>query len=249
MPLPSSTADAHGPSWCDPIDHDLVVGAGQVAHDVVRLDGPHVGGHGQAHPHRTGRQQVAQPGAVAAADVHAGQRALLGVVGHVVLVRVAGVPRERADEGGGPRLLRGAEHVAEVGRRTGSPARPASVPSGSTERLSAVVPSGTLPWVAMKLPRQAQQAHVVQRRLAGHRRGAGGVERGQLEVEAAGRGRRREGTGKQSIASAVPSAATTSSDHSVGSQRSTSIGSSRTSSSPISRNRSAIHPSAHSSAG
>ena len=47
-------------------DHDLVVGPGQVADDVVRLDRPHVGRHGQAHPHRPGGQQVAQPGAVAA---------------------------------------------------------------------------------------------------------------------------------------------------------------------------------------
>ena len=47
----------------------------------------------------------------------------------------------------------------------------------------------------------------------------------------------------------VPPASVTSSVQSVGSQRVTVIGSRRTSSRPMSRNRSAIHSSAHWSAG
>ena len=64
-----------------------------------------------------------------------------------------------------------------------------SVPSGSTERDSAVAPSGMLPAVAMKLPGEAQQRDVVERRLARHRRRVGAVVGGELEVEP-GLGRR-----------------------------------------------------------
>jgi hypothetical protein len=51
------------------------------------------------------------------------------------------------------------------------------------------------------------------------------------------------GTGKHSIVVVVPPASVTSSVQSVGSQRVTVIGSRRTSSRPMSRNRSAIHSS------
>ncbi len=57
------------------------------------------------------------------------------------------------------------------------------------------------------------------------------------------------GTGKQSSVVVRLSGPMTSSDQSVGSQRVTVMGSSRTLWSPMLRNWSAIHPSAHSSAG
>ena len=80
-----------------------------------------------------------------------------------------------------------------------------SVPSGSTERDSAVAPSGTLPAVAMKLPGRRNRATSYSDALPATAGGVGGVVGGQLEVEPRrGRGRRvRHGEAVERLGRAV----------------------------------------------
>ena len=161
------------------------------------------------------------------------------VVGHEVLVGVARVVRERADEGGGAgidrRLHAPPGTRSPKGTMCGPPAR---VPSGSTMRAGRVGAGRCRTW-PRKVGRQAEERHVVERRLAGHRRRDGRVVGGQLDLEAGGRRRvgDREAVDVVGLAAGRRPPATSS----AGSQRRTVIGSRRTSSSPISRNRSRIH--------
>ncbi len=82
-------------------DHYLVVGAGELAHDVLRGHRFTDGVHGEAGVHRPRPQYLAQPGPVAAADPDAGDGPGHGVVGDVVVAGVRGVVGEGTDEGGG----------------------------------------------------------------------------------------------------------------------------------------------------
>jgi hypothetical protein len=122
---------------------------------------------------------------------------------------------------------------------------PTRLPSGSTIRPSAS--GGALPAVASRsagmLISGTSNSDALSRTAAGL-----DCSKAATSASSASTGAEK-GTGKQSSALVSPSGPMTSSDQSVGSQRVTVIGSSRTSSSAMLRNRSAIQPSAHSSAG
>ncbi len=122
---------------------------------------------------------------------------------------------------------------------------PARLPSGSTMRPAGS--SGALPAVAsrsagMRISGTSNSA-ALSRTRAGLAWSYAATSTSRPSTGA------ENGTGKQSRLVVSPSGPMTSSDQSVGSQRVTVMGSRRTLSSPMLRNWSAIHPSAHSSAG
>ena len=149
--------------------------------------------NGQPHPRRPGGQQVAQPGAVAAADPHARQGALDRVVGHVVLARVARVLVQHAHERGGTGRHRRLEHLLELdaeGQHVLAGQRRLDI-QRARRRGGAL---GQRAGGGHEVARHAQQGDVVERGPTGHRVGGVGVERRQLDVEPVDR--HREGHGE-----------------------------------------------------
>ena len=107
IPEASSTADAHGPSWCEPMTIHSSEAPGSVAMTLCEVTTFERRVGDDAPADRSGGDQFLEPRAVRAADPHAGDRTLDRVVGNEVVVGVERHAGDDADEARGAGLIAG----------------------------------------------------------------------------------------------------------------------------------------------
>ncbi len=172
-------------------DDHLVVGPRQLAHHVVRLVLAGRCLHRERDLYGSRSQALTEPRPVGAADPHTGDRPADAVVGHEVLVGVAGVVGERPDEEGGARLDRRLEHVLEVRAERhdvlGTRQRAVGVDDAVRQVLGGAARG------RQEVGRDPDQRDVVERGLAGDQVGLARVVGRELDGEAVDRRRVRHG--------------------------------------------------------